>query len=102
MSEVTAPTILYKQPSETRKYSMDFSALMSEDETISAITSIVSELRGGGTSDLSIEYEEIEGQTITMWISGGLHKQCYRVTVIITTSGSQILEGDGLLQLTNR
>lgn len=92
---------LVKQASEVRQYTMDFSNLMASDETISSINSVVSEKRGGGTSDLTIGGETISGQTITMNISGGTKRYVYRIEVVIITSGSQTLEGDGLLRISN-
>lgn len=95
-----APQKLEKQDSEKRYYSMDFSNLMASGETISSITLITSEDRdGGSTSDLVIGGEQIAGQTIEMWISGGTKFHVYRVEVNITTSAGQILQGDGLLEI---
>lgn len=99
---VTAPEKLEKQPSETRTYTMDFSGLMTSLETISSITTVTSELRGGGTSDLTIASENISAQTVTMSISGGTSGYVYRVEVIIVTSTSQIIEGDGMLFVTDK
>ncbi len=92
---------LIKQAQETRTYSMDFSNLMASTETISSITSVTSELRGGSTSDLTIASEAISGQTVTMVISNGTKSNTYRVEITITTSGLQILQGDGLLKISN-
>jgi hypothetical protein len=41
MASPTAPTILYKQPSETRTYTMDFTNLLG-DATITSVTTITS------------------------------------------------------------
>ncbi len=92
---------LVKQAGETRTYSMDFSNLMASDETISTVSTPTSELRGGGASDLTISGETISGQTIVMVISGGIKANTYRVEIIIETSGSQVLNGDGLLRISN-
>ena len=101
MPKSIAPNNLCQQASEVRQYTMDFSNLMASDETISSITSASSELRGTGTTDLTISSETISGQTVTMWIEGGTKAQSYRIEVIIVTSGSQTLEGDGLLKISN-
>ena len=101
MSATLSKNNLVKQVEETRQYAFDFSNLMASDETITVVSTPTSELRGGGTSDLTITNEAISGQTVTMTISGGTKAHVYRVEVIIQTSGSQILQGDGLLRVSN-
>ena len=98
---VTAPAHLEKQPGEARYYSMDFSNLMVTGETIQAQT-VVSELRGGGTSDLTINNTSISGQTVIMKIAGGTDRHVYRVQATITTSGDQTLQGDGILKIKDK
>ena len=102
MASVTAPQHLIKQPSETRTYTMDFANLMSTGETISSIDSVTSELRGGGSSNLTLSNETISSQTVTLDISGGTHCKVYVVEVQITTSNGQKLEGDGTLRISDR
>ena len=101
MPNSIAPQNLTKQASEVRTYSMDFSNLMASAETIASITSVTSELRGGGTSDLTLASETISGQTITVIISNGTKAHTYRVEIIIVTSSGAVLEGDGLLKISN-
>ena len=98
---VTAPQILEKQPSETRTYSMLFNNLLATGETISSITSVTSELRGGGTSDLTISGETISGTAINFSIAGGTHGKVYRIEVKVVTSASETLEGDGILSVSD-
>lgn len=98
----TSSNYLIKAPSERRYYTMDFSNLMDTSETITGIRSIVSEKRGGGVSDLTIEDSGIVGQTIGMWIGSGTNYQTYRVEVEIGTSTTAILQGDGLLKVTDK
>jgi hypothetical protein len=81
---------------------MDFSELMSDDENISLINYITSEKRGGGDTDLSIEDSGINEQTIEMYIGSGINFQTYRIEVMITTDQNNILQGDGLLKVTNK
>lgn len=96
---LSAKQIVKKQPSETINVSMDFSNQLASDETISSIVQVTSELRGEGTSDLTITNEAVSGQTVTMTIAGGTNRKVYRVEVQITTSASQTLEGDGQLKV---
>ena len=100
---VTASEILCKQPDEKRMYSMDFSNLMTTAETIASIDATTQTYRSRETTtDLTITSTAISGQTVTMWIAGGVHRQTYIVEVTITTSAGQILVGDGLLRITER
>lgn len=102
MACTTAPQYLVKAPSERRYYTMNFANLMSTSETISTIRSITSEKRGGGISELTISDSGIVGQTVGMWIESGSNFQTYRVEVEISTSLGQILQGDGLLRVTDK
>ena len=104
MVSVTAPAFLTKQPGETRKYSMDFANLMATPETITSINSVNSELRGRGSSDLTITSTGtgVGGQTVTMNIAGGTHAKVYIIEALITTNSGQILEGDGTLKVEDR
>ena len=102
MLNTSAPQFLVKAPAERRYYSMDFSALMSSTETITEINTITSEKRSGGISDLLIDGTGINGQTVEMYIGGGSNFLTYRVEVQITTSDSNILQGDGLLKVSDK
>ena len=99
---VTASEHLEKQPGETRTYTMDFSNLMASDETIDSINTVTSELRGGGTSDLTLVNSAISGQTVLTTISGGTDRCRYRIMITITTSTSQVLQGDGILKVSDK
>ncbi len=101
MPGVTSKNNLCKQASEVLTYTMDFSNLMVTGETISTISSVTSELRGGGGSDLGLSSETIVGQTVTVIISGGTRNQTYRIEIIIISSGLSTIEGDGLLKIAN-
>lgn len=102
MSVVTSPNQLYKQPSELRTYSMDFANLLASGETISSITSVDSIIQGSTTaSDLTIASKIISGTTIQFSVAGGTSKRTYRIEVLIVTSLANILEGDGLLVVTD-
>ena len=103
MASTLSKNNLVKQAGETRSYIMDFSNLMASDEIISTHVGSTSELRGGGSSDLSfgIISIPIAGQIITIPISGGTKSHTYRIEVTITTSGGATLQGDGLLRISN-
>lgn len=101
MSELTAPQQHTKQPGETIKYTMDFSAWLASTDTITDPV-VTSELRSGcSSSDLTISSVAVSGQTVTMLISGGVAGKVYRIEVTVT-SGVQTLEGDGILKISTK
>ena len=100
---------LVKQPTETRKFGMEFNNLLGTSETVSSITSIVSEKIDGSTTDLTITSSGIETSTVssknslvTLWVAGGTTGNTYKIEVLVATSSSAILEGDGILFVTDR
>jgi hypothetical protein len=100
MSCFTASETLYKQISETRRFSMNFAELMSDGEIINSSPApvVTSETIDGGTSNLVITDVTIVGQTVEMLIAGGgPNRNRYRVEIVIHTSSGQILEVDGIL-----
>jgi len=104
---VTASQELCKQPAEKRRFAMEFASLLVTNETISTIDSIISETIDGNTSDLTISGPTIEDGTapssrVQCWIEGGTSGIKYRVEILVTTSDGQILEGDGILKVTDR
>jgi len=101
---LTANQRLCKQPTETRQFSMDFTNVLGTGESISSISSIDSEKTGGYTSDLSIATSGIssDSKQITMYIASGTLGSTYRIEVLVNTDASQILEGDGILYVTDQ
>lgn len=99
----TSSNYLCKSPAERRYYSMDFSALMADAETITSIISVESEQRGGGVSDLAIDDTGIgsDNRSVEMYIASGTDFQTYRIEVLVDTS-LQRLQGDGLLKITDK
>jgi hypothetical protein len=100
---------LVKQPSETRKFGMEFNNLLGTSETISTITSVVAEKIDGSVSDLTLSSSGIESSTVssknslvTFWVAGGTTGNTYKLEVLAVTSSSAILEGDGILYVTDR
>ena len=103
---LTANQRLCKQPSETRKFEMDFSSVLSTSENISSIVSINSEKVGGYASDLVIGSNGLVSATPTgtveMYIESGTLGSTYRIEVLVNTDASQVLEGDGILYVTDQ
>jgi hypothetical protein len=104
---VTASQELCKQPAEKRRFAMEFSSLLGSSETISTINSINSETINGDTSDLLITVPAIvdgfaTDSRVQVWIQQGTSGLKYRIEILVTTSDGQILEGDGILKVTDR
>ena len=103
---LTANQRLCKQPSETRKFEMDFSKVLGGSENITAISSISSEKVGGYTSDLVIGstglFSATPTGTVQMYIENGTLGSTYRIEVLVNTDASQVLEGDGILYVTDQ
>ena len=85
---------------------MDFSSVLGTNENISSIVSINSEKVGGYTSDLIIGSTGLISATPTgtveMYIESGTLGSTYRIEILVNTDASQVLEGDGILYVTDQ
>tara|TARA_B100001013_G_scaffold333697_1_gene250839 strand:- start:400 stop:717 length:318 start_codon:yes stop_codon:yes gene_type:complete len=103
---LTSNQRLCKQPTEVRKFEMDFSSVLGTNENISSIVSINSEKVGGYTSDLIIGSTGLISATPTgtveMYIESGTLGSTYRIEILVNTDASQVLEGDGILYVTDQ
>jgi len=103
---LTSNQRLCKQPTEVRKFEMDFSSVLGTSENISSIISIDSEKVGGYTSDLIIGSTGLVSatptSTVEMYIESGTLGSTYRIEVLVNTDASQVLEGDGILYVTDQ
>jgi hypothetical protein len=100
-------TRLCKQPAEVRKFQMEFYNALGSSETISGISSINYETLDGVTSGLTITQSGIAtglgpDSLVEMVISDGSDGETYRIEVLVTTSDSQTLEGDGILFVSDK
>lgn len=86
---------LIKQPAESRLYSMDFSPLLQPGETIASVVSVTA-APVGLTLNGSASYA---GQKAFQRIEGGTAGESYKVTFVVTTSDSNTLESEGILQV---
>jgi hypothetical protein len=91
----------YKQPAESRNYHFVFSNLLGSSETIQSIQSITQVNLGNveSSNDLTITNGIISGETVQVRLSGGTELESYKLTVLINTSDSNILELDGILHV---
>jgi len=100
-------TRLCKQPAEVRKFQMEFYNALGSSETIAGISSINYETLDGVTSGLLITNSGIAtglgpNSLVEMVISNGSDGETYRIEVLVTTSDSQTLEGDGILFVSDK
>jgi hypothetical protein len=101
MSKLSSSVVVKKQPGETIQVSMEFTNWLDTGITISNPI-VTSTAYGCDTSDLSITSVAVNGQFVDMLISGGTDRTRYRVQVQVNTSGGEVLQGDGILEVTDR
>lgn len=82
-------TVLYKQPSETKIYAIEFSEQLATGDSLDAITS-VTESTGG----ITISGAAKSGTTVTASYSGGTDGTTYHIVAIVTTTDGETLEAD--------
>ena len=100
-------TRLCKQPAEVRKFQMEFYNALAANETLSTISSINYETLDGVSSGLLITQSGIAtgvgpDSLVEMVIANGSDGETYRIEVLVTTSDSQTLEGDGILFVSDK
>lgn len=87
---------LSKQPSESRLFTMDFSANLASGETISSVTSVVADVTG-----LTIGAPVAGSRSVQVRISAGTVDIMYKVTFVVVTSAGNTLEAEGNLRIEN-
>jgi len=89
---------LVKQPRTDRLFHMDFSAALL-GARIQAVDSIVSSSRAkvAGSAPLVIGAASHNGHTVAFRVGGGTSGESYTVTVVVTDTMGNTLEGDGLM-----
>ena len=84
--------LLEKQPAESLLYDMEFVGRMEDGTTITAVDSVT-----GSPSGLTIGTASYSGTRAQFRVSGGTAGTKYKITVVVTTSDSNTLEGEGNL-----
>lgn len=87
----TASTVSKKTPDEVVLRDIDFSSEMSTSETISSVVSTTVSPAG----ELAVDSTAISSQVVQLTLSGGEAGSDYSITVQVSTSASQTLEGVG-------
>ena len=90
---------LTKQPAESRMFTMDFSGLLSPGETITGVTSVTYEEADGDATLTLSGAPTYSGVFASQRIAAGTANKVYKVTFLVTTSGGNTVEGEGLLQV---
>lgn len=91
------PQLPDKQPAESRLFDFDFAQKLASGETISTVVSAVA-----APSGLTVGATSIVGSKVRVRLSGGTTSTVYKVTVTVTTSGSNTLETEANLFVFNR
>ena len=88
---------LIKQPSESRLYSLDFAALLEEDEVLTAANSVA--IDKTTASPLVAGTPAVSGVIAQVRLTGGLAGTIYKVTIVVTTSDGNTLEGEAYVNV---
>lgn len=87
-----------KQPSEELLFDMDFRKVQPAGVTVASVVS-VDQSTVTGTGTVAIGSTAYSGTLAQVWISGGTDDEDYKITITITNSRGETVEGDGLLQV---
>lgn len=92
---------LTKQPAEELLFDMNFRKAMPIGVTISSVDDVAQENQGNvsGSSSVTIGSTAFSGTLAQVWISGGTDLEDYKITITITNSRGETVEGDGTLQV---
>ena len=82
-------TVLYKQPTETKIYDIEFADQLSTGDSLSTITSVTD-----ATGDLTIASTSITGTKVRGTYSGGTDGTTYHIVAIVTTANGETIEVD--------
>ena len=86
-----------KQPSESRRYTFDFSKNMGVNDTIASVDSFTVSPSGP-----TLGSPVISGKQVQARVSGGTSGTQYKLTMVVTTSASDIIEGEAQLFVRNK
>ena len=83
-------TVLYKQPTETKIYAIEFSDQLATGDSLSAISSGPTDQAGV----LTITGAAISGTTVQATYAGGVDGTTYHIVTIVTTTNGETIETD--------
>lgn len=90
-------SVLIKQPSESRVYAVNFRNLLAPGDSIDDVTSV----SASPAAELTIGTPVIASPRVKFRIEDGNVGTSYKITVVVTTTNGDTLEGDGDLEVTN-
>jgi len=93
---ITSLDEVYKQPGEIIVVTMDFSKIVSSEDTISSATV------ESTPSGLTISGLEIAGTDINITVADGIAGVNYRVQITINLNDGKVFIGDGPLKVRDR
>lgn len=93
---MAAVTTLTKQPSESRLYDFDFTNILRTGDTITSVESVSVDVAGLTTGGVVVNSE---GTKVQVRLSSGTHNVKYKITVLVNTAQTDILELDGILHV---
>lgn len=87
-------TVLYKQPSETKIFAIEFSNQLASGDSLSTLTSVLE-----ATGDITITSKSISGTTVLGTYSGGTDGTTYAIVAIVVTTDGETIESDVYLRV---
>lgn len=83
-----------KQPGDGLDFNVRFDRWLPGDDTITTVEAVVDV-----PTELNIDSLQYNGQTVTVWLSGGLDGKNYKVTVTVATAAGRIKETEFRLRV---
>lgn len=87
-------TVLYKQPTETKIFDIEFSHQLASGDSLSSITSVTDQ-----AGVLSISSTSITGTKVRGTYAGGVDGTTYHIVAIVVTANGETLEVDVYLRV---
>lgn len=101
----TGLPVLHKQPGESLLLDMPLANRMREGDTITGFVATFPTYTNMGevvgSTNISIDSQSYSGTTVQVRISAGQTGEHYKITVRVTTTLGDTIEGDGMLYVSN-
>lgn len=76
-----------KSSSDVLDYDVSYEAWLTDDDTITTVTTEVSP-----SGELEVDTVQVSSPEVKVWVSGGVNGETYDVTVTAATSGGRVKE----------
>lgn len=90
-------TVLIKQPSESRVYAVNFRNLLAAGDSVKTVVSVTT----SPAAQLTLGTAVISSPRVKFRVEDGNAGTSYKITVTVTTTSGDTLEGDGELEVAN-